>query len=197
MFRSLLVCMTLLLPWSVKADPQVWQKEWPQTDFSRSSVPDWTQIRSGGVRKDGIPALDRPQFVEAPEARNLKPREPVITLELEGAPARAYPLRYLTWHEIVNDVVAGVSLAVTYCPLCNSAVSFDRRTAVGTLSFGVSGKLRHSDMVMYDRESQSWWQQATGTGIVGRLTGTQLKTLPSWVESWQPRLAAGTAGQGR
>ncbi|KIC34930.1 DUF3179 domain-containing protein [Leisingera sp. ANG-S5] len=185
MFKGVLLCLALLLPSGAAADPQVWKREWPQTDFCRTNVPEWRQIRSGGVGKDAIPALDEPQFVEPAKARRLKPREPVITLQMEGAKPRAYPLRYLTWHEIVNDVVAGVPVAVTYCPLCNSAVTFDRRTAAGTLSFGVSGKLRFSDMVMYDRESQSWWQQATGTGIVGRMTGTRLKTLPSWVESWQ------------
>jgi hypothetical protein len=107
----------------------------------------------------------------------------VITLEIRGQ-ARAYPLRYLMWHEIVNDTVGGLPVAVTYCPLCNSAMTFDRRTAKGVLSFGVSGKLRHSDMVMYDRETQSWWQQAIGQAIVGEMTGTELKTLPGWMESW-------------
>jgi len=84
----------------------------------------------------------------------------------------------------VNDTVAGIPVAVTFCPLCNSGLTFDRRTAHGTLSFGVSGKLRNSDMVMYDRETQSWWQQALGIAIVGDLTGTELKFLPSWMENW-------------
>ena len=97
---------------------------------------------------------------------------------------RAYPVRYLTWHEIVNDTVGGVPVAVTFCPLCNSGITFDRRVPQGTLSFGVSGKLRNSDMVMYDRETQSWWQQAMGEAIVGDLLGTQLTQLPTWMESW-------------
>jgi hypothetical protein len=115
----------------------------------------------------------------------LEPREPVITLELEGEIPRAYPIRYLTWHEIVNDEVGGIPVAVTFCPLCNSGITFDRRTQAGVLEFGVSGKLRHSDMIMYDRETGSWWQQAVGEAIVGDLTGMHLATLPSWMESWE------------
>jgi hypothetical protein len=98
--------------------------------------------------------------------------------------ARAYPLRILTWHEIVNDVVGDVPVAVTYCPLCNSALVFDRRLGSRTLSFGVSGKLRNSDLVMYDRETMSWWQQFVGEGLVGELAAAKLKTLPMRVESF-------------
>lgn len=185
MLKRLLLSAALVFPWMALAGPAEWKREWPKTDFSQSLVKDWEQIRSGGVPKDGIPALDVPQFVEAAKDRRIKPREPVITLELAGARPRAYPLRYLTWHEIVNDVVAGVPVAVTYCPLCNSAMTFDRRTPAGVLSFGVTGKLRYSDLVMYDRETQSWWQQAVGTAIVGRMSGQRLASLPSWVESWQ------------
>ncbi len=88
------------------------------------------------------------------------------------------------WHEIVNDTVGGVPVAVTYCPLCNSFMVFDTRVRGRTLTFGVSGKLRNSDMVMYDRQTESWWQQAIGTGIVGEMTGVELKQLPTWMESW-------------
>lgn len=185
MLKRLLLSAALVFPWMALAGPAEWKREWPKTDFSQSLVKDWEQIRSGGVPKDGIPALDAPQFAEAAKDRRIKAREPVITLELAGARPRAYPLRYLTWHEIVNDVVAGVPVAVTYCPLCNSAMTFDRRTPAGVLSFGVTGKLRYSDLVMYDRETQSWWQQAVGTAIVGRMSGQRLASLPSWVESWE------------
>jgi hypothetical protein len=167
-----------------QANPASWQGEWPDTDFSKTSITDWSEILSGGPPKDGIPALSDPAFIPAARESRIGAREPVITVELDGAKPRAYPLRYLTWHEIVNDVVAGVPIAVTFCPLCNSGITFDRRTRHGTLSFGVSGKLRNSDMVMFDRETQSWWQQAQGVAIVGDLTGTQLKTLPTWLESW-------------
>jgi Protein of unknown function (DUF3179) len=96
-----------------------------KTDFARHSVP-LREFQSGGPGKDGIPALDRPRFLPAAEVGFLRPREPVIALTLAGN-ARAYPLQILTWHEIVNDVVAGVPVAVTFCPLCNTAIAFDRR----------------------------------------------------------------------
>ncbi|MFU8825354.1 DUF3179 domain-containing protein [Yoonia sp.] len=166
------------------ADPDFWRGEWPDTDFETTILDDWSEVISGGPPKDGIPALDDPSFISAADDTRLTPLEPVITLEIEGHVPRAYPIRYLTWHEIVNDVVGDMPVAVTFCPLCNSGISFDRRTDAGLLSFGVSGKLRHSDMIMYDRETESWWQQATGDAIVGRLTGTDLQTLPSWMESW-------------
>ncbi|SHH27224.1 DUF3179 domain-containing protein [Marivita hallyeonensis] len=163
--------------------PEFWRHEWPNTDFETSSVENWVEILSGGPSKDGIPALDSPNFISIDSESRIGATEPVITLEMGGTP-RAYPIRYLTWHEIVNDVVDGVPVAVTFCPLCNSALTFDRRVDGQVLSFGVSGKLRHSDMVMYDRETESWWQQAIGEGIVGHFTGAELETLPSWMESW-------------
>ena len=166
------------------ANPEFWAFEWPNTDFETTSVESWVEILSGGPAKDGIPALTDPGFHVVADEAGLTGREPVITLEMEGEIPRAYPIRYLTWHEIVNDTVGGIPVAVTFCPLCNSGITFDRRTAAGTLSFGVSGKLRNSDMVMYDRETESWWQQAIGEAIVGELTGTTLQTLPSWMESW-------------
>lgn len=166
------------------ANPDFWRHEWPDTDFDRTSVASWIEIMSGGPPKDGIPALSDPGFIPVAQETRIEDREPVITVEIDGARPRAYPLRYLTWHEIVNDTVGGVPVAVTFCPLCNSGVTFDRRTTRGPLSFGVTGKLRNSDMVMYDRETQSWWQQATGEAIVGDLTGMQLRTLPTWMESW-------------
>ena len=161
-----------------------WQAEWPRTDFSNSLV-DFSEILSGGPPKDGIPAVDDPEFLPAVQETRLAAREPVITLEVEGETPRAYPIRYLMWHEIVNDQVGGVPVAVTYCPLCNSGIVFDRRVDdAGTLTFGVSGKLRHSDMIMYDRQTESWWQQAVGEGIVGELAGKALDPIPSWTESW-------------
>lgn len=167
-----------------KAEPSSWAGEWPNTDFSRTSVPDWSEILSGGVPRDGIPSLSDPSFIAVADESGIDGREPVITLELAGQTPRAYPIRYLTWHEIVNDVVGGVPVAVTFCPLCNSGMVFDRRIDGQTLNFGVSGKLRNSDMVMFDRETESWWQQAIGTGIVGEHNGTELIQLVSWMESW-------------
>ena len=166
------------------ADPGIWRSEWPDTDFATTSIGNWAEIMSGGPPKDGIPALDDPDFVTVADKDGLTDREPVIAVEIDGAEPRAYPVRYLTWHEIVNDTVGGVPVAVTFCPLCNSGITFDRRVGDAVLSFGVSGKLRNSDMVMYDRQTESWWQQAVGQGIVGHYTGTQLEQLPTWMESW-------------
>lgn len=180
----ILLCFCLAL-WggALRAEeaPGSWRSEWPQTDFSRASVP-LSEILSGGPPKDGIPALDGARFEAAAEA-SIPDDEPVIVLALEGATARAYPIRYLTWHEIVNDEIAGRPVTITFCPLCNSAIVFDGRLGERRLSFGVSGKLRHSDMVMYDRQTESWWQQFTGEAIVGSLTGAELTMLPSWMES--------------
>ena len=168
---------------AASASPATWQDEWPRTDFTIHSV-DFGEIMSGGPPKDGIPAIDFPEFIAVSEETSLGPREGVMTLELEGEVPRAYPLRYLLWHEIVNDTIGDTPVAVTFCPLCNSAIFFDRRVDGEERSFGVSGKLRNSDMVMYDRETESWWQQAVGEGIVGVHTGAVLDTLPGWLESW-------------
>jgi hypothetical protein len=169
---------------SLAADPARWAAEWPETDFSRTTLEDWDEVISGGPPKDGIPALSEPAFIPVGAEDRLGPREPVIAVEMEGAVPRAYPIRYLMWHEIVNDRIAGRPVAVTYCPLCNSGITFDRRVDGRVLTFGVSGKLRHSDMIMYDRETESWWQQALGEAIVGEMTGTVLETVPTWMEGW-------------
>ena len=183
--RLLSALVLVVLAACAHASPDAWRAEWPDTDFTRTSLPTWAEVISGGPPKDGIPAIAAPQFAPAGAGAALDPREPVIAVEIDGAAPRAYPLRYLTWHEIVNDTVGGVPVAVTFCPLCNSALTFDRRIGGRVLTFGVSGKLRNSDMIMYDRETQSWWQQALGEGIVGEMTGEQLTPVPSWMESWQ------------
>jgi len=182
MVASLLTAVLVATP--LLADPKFWKHEWPDTDFETTSIENWVQIISGGPPKDGIPALSDPQFIRVDQESRIEAMEPVITLEIEGELPRAYPIRYLTWHEIVNDVVGDVPVAVTFCPLCNSALTFDRRVEDKVLTFGVSGKLRNSDMIMYDRETQSWWQQALGEGVVGELTGVELVAMPSWLESW-------------
>ena len=164
--------------------PDQWQRAFPKTDFSQHAVA-YDSIMSGGVPRDGIPAIDDPSFVSAStQADTLGAEEPVIALTL-GGEARAYPLRILTWHEIVNDTVAGQPVAVTYCPLCNAAIVFDARLGEQRLDFGTTGKLRHSDLVMYDRQTETWWQQFTGKGIVGEHTGKHLKVLPSRLTAWQ------------
>jgi Protein of unknown function (DUF3179) len=154
-----------------------------KTDFTRHTVP-LGEFQAGGPGKDGIPALDRPRFVGIAEATFLRPREPVIALTLGGS-ARAYPLQILVWHEIVNDVIAGVPVTVTFCPLCSTAIAFDRRVAGRTLTFGTTGNLRNADLVMYDRQSESWWQQFGGEGVVGRYAGATLRTLPARIVAWR------------
>ena len=164
--------------------PQInrWKLEGWKTDFSKRRI-DLGEIISGGPPKDGIPPLDDPKFVSVSEAANLAPKEPVIGLEINGD-ARAYPLQVLMWHEIANDTVGGNPVAVTYCPLCNAAIVFDATLDGETMSFGTTGKLRHSDLVMYDRRTESWWQQFTGEAIAGSMTGKSLKLVPSRLESW-------------
>lgn len=159
-----------------------WRAEWPKTDFSRHTVP-LEEIISGGPPKDGIPSIDNPRFVPVVAVTELSPQEPVIGLVIDGD-ARAYPLRILHWHEIVNDVVGGEPVVVTYCPLCNLPLVWDRRLGDRVLDFGTTGKLRHSDLVMYDRQTESWWQQATGAAIVGTLSGQSLREFPSRLESF-------------
>lgn len=173
--------------------PRQWQREWPRTDFARATV-DLAEIVSGGPPKDGIPSIDAPRFASVRAVKGLAPNEPVLSLIL-GKDARAYPLRVMIWHEIVNDVVAGVPVTVTYCPLCNTGIVFDRRLDGRTLDFGTTGKLRHSDLVMYDRQTESWWQQFGGDAIVGALAGRSLKILPSRLESFESFRARAPAGR--
>ncbi len=161
--------------------PADWISEWPRTEFSKSTIA--LADISSVIRKDAIPAIDHPKFEPARDHRELADAEPVISLAI-GDDARAYPLRILTWHEIVNDTISGVPVAITFCPLCNSAIAFDRRLEGRVLSFGTTGKLRNSDLVMYDRETESWWQQYVGSALVGTLAGKQLTTLPIRVESF-------------
>ena len=153
------------------------------TDFSLHTVP-YDEFLSGGVPRDGIPPLDDPQFESIADADKwLEDVQPVVALKVNGE-ARAYPLAILTWHEIANDTLGGVPVSVTFCPLCNSAVVFDRRMGDATLDFGVSGNLRNSDLVMWDRQTESWWQQLTGEGIVGAYAGYQLDFVPAQIVSW-------------
>jgi hypothetical protein len=165
-------------PGSVEFDTGAWS-----TDFSERSVP-LEDFVGGGPGKDGIPAIDRPRFVALEEGEGfLEDREPVAAVELGGA-AKAYPIRIMVWHEIVNDEIAGKPIALTYCPLCNSTVAFDRRLDDRVLDFGTTGNLRNSDLVMYDRQTESWWQQLTAEAVVGELTGKRLEAIPSQILSW-------------
>jgi hypothetical protein len=181
-----LACLLVLAPFAAAAAegvPRALEREFPKTDFSIRSV-DWGEILSGGPPRDGIPAIDDPRSVPGAEAeQTLTDGEPVVGLVVNGE-ARAYPLRVLIWHEIANDTLGGVPVAVTYCPLCNTAVVFDRRTGGRVLDFGTTGRLRNSDLVMYDRQTESWWQQFLGEAIIGELTGTTLRVIPARLESF-------------
>lgn len=163
------------------AGPADWAHEGWQTDFTRLQVPP-DEIRSI-IGRDNIPSIDDPSFVHVSAETTLPGREPVISLVV-GGEARAYPLRIMMWHEIVNDVIAGVPVTVTYCPLCNAALVFESTVEGEQLDFGTTGKLRHSDLIMYDRQTQSWWQQFSGKGIAGVHAGRELKMIPSRLESW-------------
>lgn len=164
------------------------------TDFSKHTVP-YSEILSGGPPKDGIPAIDSPRFESVAEAdRWLEPNEPVVMVTYGGV-ARAYPLRIFMFHEIVNDEVGGLPLAVTYCPLCNTAIAFERQVGERLLDFGTTGRLRFSNLIMYDRQSESWWQQATGEAIIGELVGQQLAFYPAPLVAWQDFKAAYPEGE--
>ena len=159
------------------------------TDWGRHSV-EYDELLGGGPPRDGIPSIDEPLFVSQEEASEwLASNEPVVALEIDGD-ARAYPLQILTWHEIVNDTVGDVPVIVTFCPLCNSAVVFERQFDGTITEFGVSGLLRNSDLVMYDRVTESLWQQVTGEGIVGEMTGAQLAFVPASIVSLEDFSAA-------
>jgi len=155
-----------------------------RTDFSKSLV-SFEDILSGGPPKDGIPAIDAPKYVSIAEADTwLKPLEPVIRVEINGE-ARAYPLQILTWHEIVNDTLGGAPVVISFCPLCNTAIAFRREADGRVLDFGTTGRLRYSNLIMYDRQTESWWQQATGQAIVGELAGARLEFVPAAIIGWQ------------
>src|SRR5258708_4055361 len=142
--------------------------EW-KTDVTKAIVP-LSEIGPGGPPRDGIPPIDEPRFISPAEAGAwLKDDEPVIAFELNDD-TRAYPIQILIWHEIVNDVVGGVPVMITFCPLCNTAIAYERTVNGRVLDFGTTGRLRFSNLIMYDRQTESWWQQAIGQAIVGQLT---------------------------
>jgi len=154
------------------------------TDTSKRAI-DLDELVGGGPGKDGIPAIVDPVILDVDAAAERIPdREPVIVVRVEDA-VRAYPIRILMWHEIANDELGGVPIAVTFCPLCYSAVVFDRRVGDRTLTLKVSGMLRDSDMVMYDVQTETLWQQITGKALVGELVGTTLEQFPSQIASFE------------
>ncbi len=155
-----------------------------ETNFDKRAI-DISELMSGGPPKDGIPAIFKPKFETKEQAGKwLDDKEPVIGLEINGE-ARAYPLSILIWHEIANDEVGGVPVAVSFCPLCYSALVYDRRVSGVIPYFGVTGLLRNSDMVMYDNVTESFWQQFTGEAIVGDMVGQKLELIPTQIISFK------------
>lgn len=183
---------------NIRFSPQIWKAEQIsrfvgselvspdsglETNFCKRSV-DYNEILSGGPPPDGIPPIDNPNFDSIETGDEwLADVQPVIALVVEGQ-AKAYPLAILTRHEIANDEIAGLPVAVTFCPLCNAAVVFKREVEGQVLRFGVSGNLRNSDLIMWDDKTLSWWQQFTGEAIVGDMIGTQLEMIPAQLVSW-------------
>jgi Protein of unknown function (DUF3179) len=153
-------------------------------DFSKHSIP-LNQIFSGGPSKDGIPAIDRPRYVPASKASNtfLEDGDRVIALVVNGK-KKAYPIKILNWHEIVNDSIGGRRVVVTFCPLCGTGMVFDANAAGRQLNFGVSGLLYQSDVLLYDRQTESLWSQIKQEAVTGMLTGTRLQLLPSTQTTW-------------
>lgn len=183
----IIVLLLMVFGWSMTGYSQEnkianWQLSFPRTDFTNKSI-DFNEIIDGGPGRGGIPSIDRPIFESASVVRLIGAKEPMITVEINGD-ARAYPIHILMYHEVVNDVVGGVPILITYCPLCNASLTFKRTVDGRVLKFEATGKLRKSDLVMYDRQTESWWQQFTGEGIVGDYTGRTLRMLPSRIESF-------------
>ncbi len=144
-------------------------------DFSKHNIPT-SEILSGGPPKDGIPAILEPKFVSASQARFLKEDDRILGLLINGE-AKAYPIKILNWHEIVNDSVGGQKVFVTYCPLCGTGMAFDAMIQGKHHTFGVSGLLYKSDVLMYDHQTESLWSQISQEAVTGPQTGTGLKLL--------------------
>lgn len=159
------------------------RKEWPRTNFDKRSI-NLDEIVFQAVERDGIPPIHKPKFEIANSVTWLNMREPVIVVEHKNK-AKAYPLQIMIFHEIVTDKIANTPIAVTFCPLCNASIVYNRLVSGKVLDFGVSGSLRKSDLIMYDHQTNSWWQQFTGTGIVGEYTNVQLTQLPSKVIAFE------------
>jgi hypothetical protein len=162
------------------ANPDAWRSEWLRTDFSKASI-DCAVILSGGRPKNSIPAIDKPKFVLLGDVSDLAETETVVGVTVNSV-SRAYPLRIFMYHKTVKDILGRIPVAVTYCPLCNLSMVFDRRLDGRVFDFGATGKLRNSDLVICDRQTESWWQQFLGEAIVGEMTGKILIMLPSRLE---------------
>ncbi len=167
------------------ASPQVAAQQFSsenwETDFTNTVI-DLDEVVSV-IGADQIPSNDDPQFQLAADETSIPGNEPVVALDINGV-ARAYPLRYLMWHEIVNDTIGGLPVAVTFCPLCNTSIVFERTLDGEEVTFGTTGKLRWSNLLMYDRGEENWWQQYNGEAVVGTRAGERLRPIPSFLISF-------------
>ncbi|MBI3589032.1 MAG: DUF3179 domain-containing protein [Candidatus Liptonbacteria bacterium] len=153
-------------------------KEITVTDGVKHSIP-LDQILSGGPPRDGIPPIDHPKYISVQDAeKQLTDKEPGLAVEIETV-SRFYPFQILVWHEIINDTINGKRILITYCPLCLSGIVFDPAVSGERVEFGTSGKLWNSNLVMYDRKTNSLWSQILGEAIVGEMAGAKLNVLPS------------------
>ncbi|PSW15563.1 hypothetical protein C9J01_00655 [Photobacterium rosenbergii] len=151
-------------------------------NLSNTSIPA-AEILSGGPGKDGIPAILHPKFVPAHKASFLSARDPILGIAINGK-YRAYPIKILNWHEIVNDQIDGTRFIVSYCPLCGSGMAFSSSVNGRTLTFGVSGLLYNSDVLMYDHQTESLWSQIKGSAVSGQSIGKQLTQYPLTLTRW-------------
>lgn len=142
-----------------------------------------SQIFNGGPGKDGIPAIDKPKFVSVRKARFMKNDDRILGIEIAGI-ARAYPIKILNWHEIVNDRIGREQFTITYCPLCGTGMAFSARIEDAKLDFGVSGLLYNSDVLLYDRQTESLWSQIMQQAVTGKYKGTQLTGIPLAHTTW-------------
>lgn len=180
LYLILLLCSFQFQNLSAQKNPRQIKTNW-KTDLSKHSAPldEFLTL----LKPDQIPPINSPSFITIEDAKKTYfGHEPVIVIEINND-AKAYPLSVLIYHEIVNDSVGGTPIIATYCPLCNAAIAFNRNLEFNgktyLLDFGVSGMLRKSDMVMWDRQTESWWQQFTGEALVGELNGASLEFIPT------------------
>ena len=156
-------------------------------DVSNASIP-VDEILAGGPPKDGIPALSDPQLIDSLDATYLQPNDRILGIEIDGV-SRAYPISILNWHEIVNDQINDQQFAVTFCPLCGTGVAFSSNVGSKVTEFGVSGLLYNSDVLLYDRNTESLWSQIMGEAVAGKLLGEKLKPIPINHTTWRDWLA--------
>lgn len=176
--------MVIVTGWAFFAQPNT-SHAVRKGDFdisSNSSAIPVEEIHSGGPPKDGIPSIDKPVFL-SPDKSPLQDQDRVLGLMWNGV-AKAYPINIMNWHEIVNDQFGKEPVVITYCPLCGSGVAFEAQVGGEALQFGVSGLLYNSDVLLYDRKTESLWSQLLSRAVTGKMKGTRLRMLPLMVTTW-------------